>query len=162
MQPTPSLSSKKQQSTTINNNNQTTTINTMLSSCPVGRPRRATASSPLFRPQETLGPSTMQPMQPVDIEWAPGDDTTAQRGTHAVTLLQMLDGGRGEGAILAYDPKTEEFKVYCRSLYTEGVGQYALNSTKVFRFMFYQARPQKTRGESRNRGQVSGAFNRAQ
>jgi hypothetical protein len=49
----------------------------------------------------------------------------------------MLDGGRGEGTILAYDPNTEEFKAYCRSLYPEGVGQYALNSTKVFRFMFY-------------------------
>ena len=87
----------------------------------------------------------LEPPPDAPIVWAPLEDEGDSLREQAV--LQMTDHNRPENTNRAYKGKMEEYYEYCRLVYPHVRNPYILNSTYVYRFIFYQAmRPKKKRG----------------
>ena len=73
--------------------------------------------------------------------------------------LRITQGERPANTSLAYDPKEEEWRQYCRHVYPHNRTAEILNKDRVYRFLFYQCfREMKKRGGRRGGGRWAQVF----
>jgi hypothetical protein len=112
---------------------------------PRGRPKK---DEDFSLPEPSAEGGDDGPVNPpnMPIMWAPTSSFGASTDfEHAV--LGMIESMRPDNTTNAYDGKVNEFLEYCVALFPEGPYRYTIDSTKIYKFMFYQAmRPQRKRG----------------
>ena len=76
---------------------------------------------------------------PTDIDLLLDDVVRPNYDTHADAILKEKKFHEPKNTTAAYDPKSQEFINYCRSLYKDEDDCEVITPDKVFGFMYYQA-----------------------